>query len=321
MHHYSTETCMQLPDGQLSHGIYVWSKDVPQLAFQSDLVLSALLSMSALHHWALTPNDSRLSFAAKHYFDRAVRQHRMALCNADSQSAEALLATAILITHYSWLASHSVTSNEPYELPLKAYYMAKGIRPLIRQMWPWLGNSRYSWIIRPMEGVYVDIQEDAFSLSLREDLAILSKTFDEKDISLTDKAVLKGAVKEITAICLAISSGAPHGEIQRRVATMPSRSPRRFLELMEERDPRALALLARDLALLKVIEHVWWLHGTGVSQCVVENAVAGIAAMVPKPWQWVMEWPFKVVYGHLRPGTRQEQLGAVSQQFEELEEL
>jgi hypothetical protein len=172
-----------------------------------------------------------------------------------------------------------------------------------------------------MEGVYVDIQEDAFSLSLQEDLAILSKTFDEKDISLTDKAVLKGAVKEITAICLAISSGAPHGEIQRRVATMPSRSPRRFLELMEERDPRALALLARDLALLKVIEHVWWLHGTGVSQCVVENAVAGIAAMIPKPWQWVMEWPFKVVYGHLRPGTRQEQLGAVSQQFEELEEL
>jgi hypothetical protein len=121
---------MQLPDSQLPNGKYVWSKDIPQLAFQSDLVLSALLSMSALHHWALTPNDSRLSFAAKHYFDRAVRQHRIALSNADLQSAEALLATAILITHFSWLASHSVTSNEPYEIPLQAYYMAKGLRLL-----------------------------------------------------------------------------------------------------------------------------------------------------------------------------------------------
>jgi hypothetical protein len=186
-------------------------------------------------------------------------------------------------------------------------------------MWPWLWNSRYTWITRPIERVDIDSQEDAFSLSLRTDLTILSKTFDEKDISPTDKAVLEGVVKEITAICLAISSGAPHGVVQRRVATMPSRSPRRFLELLEEKEPRALALSARDLALLKVIEHVWWLHGTGSSQCVAENAIAGIAAMIPTPWHWVMDWPLKIVSGHLRPGTRQEQLGAISQQFEELE--
>jgi hypothetical protein len=312
---------MQLPDGQMPHGIYIWSQEVPQMAFQSDLVLSALLSISALHHWALTPNDSWLSLAANHYFDRAVRQHRIALSNGDSHSAEPVLASALLIAHYSWLASHSVTSNEPYALPLQAFYMVQGMRPLFRQMYPYLENSRYGLLNRPMYGVYRDIQEDDFSLSLREDLAILSKTFDEKDTSPTDKVVLEDVVKEITAICSAISSSAPQREIRQRVATMPGRSSRRFLQLVEEMDPRALALIARDFAFLKVIERVWWLHGTGSSQCVAENAVTGIAAMIPKSWQWVMEWPFKVVSGHLRPGARQEQLGAICQQVEESEEL
>jgi hypothetical protein len=70
---------------------------------------------------------------------------------------------------------------------------------------------------------------------------------------------------------------------------MPLRLLGRFLELLRLKDARALALLARSLALLKVINSVWWLHGTGPLQRVTESSVAGIAEKVPLDWAWSME--------------------------------
>ncbi len=78
-------------------------------------------------------------------------------------------------------------------------------------------------------------------------------------------------------------------------------APRTFLELVESKNPRALALLARNLELLKVIRSVWWLHGTGPSQNVAEISITGIGNMLPKEWSWAMEWPLKVLSRDLRP--------------------
>ena len=303
MHHYTTSTCKQLPDGHSRKGNYVWSIDIPKLAFQSDLVLSALLSISALHHWALTPNDQLLSYAAGYYFDRAVRDHRKALGDVDQVSAEVVLATAILITHQTWLAAHNNTSNTPYELPLQTYYMARGIQVLFEQMWPWLGGSGYLWYVdrTPISDTEEVVCVDPFLISSQYDLAKLSVTFNEEGVSPKDKIVYEKTVGEISSMCLSICNRTSQVPLQRMVATMPLRLPERFLELVELKDPRALALLARNLALLKVIDSVWWLHGTGPSQNVAEISVTGIGNMIPEEWFWVMEWPLKVLSGDLRP--------------------
>jgi hypothetical protein len=50
----------------------------------------------------------------------------LALNEVDQTSAEAVLATAILTTHRTWLAAHR--DKEPYELYLQTYYMAQGIQ-------------------------------------------------------------------------------------------------------------------------------------------------------------------------------------------------
>jgi Fungal specific transcription factor domain len=301
MHHYTTSTCKSLPDGNSRKANYVWSVNIPKLAFQSDLVLSALLGISALHHWALTPNEQRLSYAAGYYFDRAVRNHRKALSEVDQTSAEAVLATAILITHHTWLAAHS--GNEPYQLHLQTYYMARGIQVLFEQMYPWIAGSGYLWYIErtPAEDTEEAPYIDPFLVNSQEDLEKLSITFYEKEVTATDRVVYEKTVAELASMCLSICKGGPQVPLQRGVATMPLRLPERFLELVELKEPRALALLARNLALLQVIDSVWWLHGTGQSQRVAEISVSGIAKMLPLDWAWVMEWPFKVIAGDLRP--------------------
>lgn len=304
MHHYTSNTCTQLPDGELTQkGRYVWSMDIPRLAFQSELVLNALLGISALHHFALTPDDTALSQAAGSYFDKAVRSHRVALSTIDENSSEALLATAIIICHHTWISGHSSLSDEPYEIPLQTYHMARGIQALFDQMWPWLRGSAYLWYIekQPVLEPIDPVPLDPWIANVQKDLSQLSKTFEDDSVSAEDKIVYEKAATEVSSMCYAISSGVEKQNIQKRVATMPVRLPGRFLELVEIKDPRALCLLARDLALLKVIDPVWWLHGMEPSQTVAEKSVIGIGRMLPEEWQWAMEWPMDVLSGISRP--------------------
>ena len=187
----------------------IWSVDIPQLAFHSDLVLSALLGISALHLSALKPEDQTVAFAARHYFDRAVSQHRLALGNVEDQNAEAILATVILICHHTWLASHSTPSEEPYVLPLQTYYMARGIQVLFDQMWPSLKGSGYLWYVEQEVNMKDGMPShfDPFLMSLQQDLDALSKTFNEPDVLPEAKEVYDKAVMEITSMCYAVSNG------------------------------------------------------------------------------------------------------------------
>jgi len=70
-------------------------------------------------------------------------------------------------------------------------------------------------------------------------------------------------VDELSLTYASIVAGVAQQALQRIVATMPVRSHQRFLELAEQKSPLAMTLLARNLALLKVIEPIWWLHGLG----------------------------------------------------------
>jgi hypothetical protein len=297
MHHYSTSTCTQLPDGHNLRARQLWAVDIPQRGFQCELVLNAILAIAAQHLWALTPSEPSLAVASRTYFGKAIRLHRTELAQPDRRTAESLLATAILLTHHTWVASHSVSSDEPYVLPLQTYYMARGIQSLFGQMFPWLKGSGYLWYAKqqPLLVGKVDVlSRSGFLDTGRQDLAEVSKAFQREGINIEDKVVYEATLLELASMYSSISTGVPQHWIQRRVATMPLRLPPRFLVLLELHDPIALALLSRNLALLRVIDPVWWLHGTGDHQ-VLKYAVRGIEGLMPINWRWVMEWPRKVV--------------------------
>ncbi|KAK0109201.1 hypothetical protein ONS96_003024 [Cadophora gregata f. sp. sojae] len=273
--------------------------DIPRLAFQSDLVLSALLGISALHQAALTPSDVEVSRAAEMYFDKSVTNHRQALSTATQDSAEFLLATAILICHHAWLAGHTSVPGRQYEIPLQTYYMARGIQALFDQMWPWLAGSAYLWYVErmPIEDFETPASNSSFWIRGQEDLDLLSKTFEHSEVSKRDRSVYKATARELRALYQAIDAQPSQPGIQRRVATMPLKLPKRFLDLVEMKYPRALVLLARNIALLNMIPHVWWLHGVRSSQSVTDTAISGIAAMLPSEWKWSMDWPLTVISG------------------------
>jgi hypothetical protein len=96
-----------------------------------------------------------------------------------------------------------------------------------------------------------------------------------------------------------------HNKPDRGALTFPATVSKRFVELLEERRPRALAILASFLALLKVVDNIWWLHG------MARREVLGIVSLfnsdyfgpdIERKWWPHLEWAVRIVL--YDPGTQ-----------------
>lgn len=82
----------------------------------------------------------------------------------------------------------------------------------------------------------------------------------------------------------------------------PATVSRRFVELLEERQPRALAILACFMALLRSLDGVWWLHGMsrrevpGILSLLHESSGGGrgLGADVYHRWWPHLEWAMRI---------------------------
>ena len=295
LHHYTIFTAYQLPSGSLEQLHQVWAVDVPCFGFSSPLVLHALLAISAQHLWALDPSNRSLAHASRQYFHSAIKHHKKALQLAEqscsSEEAESILAAAMLITHHTWTAAHAepIRTDEPYKLPLQTYYLARGGQALFNETFPWLKDSALLWFCQQDSMNPTSFTtSNPFVASGKADLDRLLQAADE--LVGKDQQTYATVAQRLMSLYASIGARPTPSWVFTCVATLPIRAPRRFLELLEMHNPVALALLARNMALLKMIEHKWWLHGAGEHQ-VAERAINGIATLMPPEWAWTMEWP------------------------------
>jgi hypothetical protein len=298
MYHYTKTTRDVLPDhgNMLCRGM--WDLDVPQTAFGSDLVMSALLAISALHLRFLTPDDPDLTYAAGHYFGQAVRKYRPALAHITEPLAEPVLMTAMIVGYYTWLVSWTPNPGTPYTMPLQSFYLIRGVFDILMEVGPWIKSSNLKWVfVQPPVEDLDDPASTPFLVTYHLDRERFMKTLDDS-ISPEDKAVYVAGINYITSICNAIAKGAPGVLLREKIAYMIPALPGRFLSLIAQKDPRAMALIARDLSLLKLVEWSWWLHGPQ-NVNVEEYHVRGICELMPIEWLWAMDWPLRVASGRL----------------------
>lgn len=295
LHHYLTSTCAQLPGGNTRDGFHLWAVIVPQMAFSCDYLLNALLGLSAQHMWALNCKEKSLATMSRRYLAKAIASHRKELHQASSTNAEYLQATSILITHHTWVASHSVSINEPYILPLQTYHLARSLQCVTMNMFPWLLNSKLLW--------YTELQSitarngpcpQVINHELHELFQALGVTGSPEN-----RVVYGTALRELASLYSAIARHVEPDILQCTAATMVLRLSPHFLTLLEEHDPTALALFALNIAFLKFIDDAWWLHGKN-EHLVVEHSIQGITRLMPESWLWALEWPSKVVRGEIR---------------------
>jgi hypothetical protein len=298
-HHYTQATCVTTLKGMVPLlNNPMWHVDIPQIAFSSPIVLDALLGVSSAHLMILQPEDQRLALASRSYFNKALTKQRESLRQVTAENAESLLVAAVLIAHQTWLVSHyhSKFAEERYDIAMNTFQMCQGIIALLQNASQWL--NKYSWMM-PSDEVDTDtnINSKGFMKHCLEDLASLSVHFHKQGTPPENSAAYKSfAEKLVVNYSLLLAEPMDVIWAEQSIVTILHRVSSRFPELLTDEDPLAMALMARDLALLSFMEgsQSWWIHGGG-KYSVAHLAISRIRKLMPTNWLWTLDFPSKIL--------------------------
>lgn len=297
VHEYTKSTTDMRSLGAMSPAINysLWNIDIPQMAFSSDIVLNALLGLSALRLQGTNPDDAVLARASLFYLGKAVKKHQEALELIDEQSAEPLLVAAVLIAHYTWLSAHSKPPDERFSIDIRTYHMCRGIISLVEQARPWLDKynpPKLNFKLPPISSP----DQNRFISNAMQDLESLSAAFSQPSIPVEHKQLYETAAKKLADLYRLIAAGADTPTIEQSIVTYLHSLPPEFCNLLKEEDPLTMALHARRVCMLIQAEDspAWWIQGAGEHKVAVK-CVLGIQSLMPTEWQWTMDWPVKVV--------------------------
>ena len=80
----------------------------------------------------------------------------------------------------------------------------------------------------------------------------------------------------------------------RRIMALPARAPGRFLTMVLQQKPRALAMLAYTFALIKLLDtEVLWFRG------IAQRTIPLIYDRLPAGWKTLLDWPLIIVKQNL----------------------
>ena len=295
LHHYITATCQGLPNAGASDRNRIWSQAVPQIGYISDLVLDGMLAFAALHLNTLIPESPELEVAETKYVARVIDSQRKALTELNKKDPQEVFTTALFLFHYIWLTENQAAVKEPYHLPTKIFHLARGSKILFHSL-PYISLDYYE-IYCPVLDVARATRpyQDEFIENTLLDLEHLAAVLNNRSIaSIDDQAVIKETLQNLIVMVDTFAASESVSSSQYNFAFLTMRSPHRFVGLLEEQQPFAMAILARNFALIHVMDRTWWMHGLDGMDLAARN-VKGIAGMMPKRFQWMMSWPLDVV--------------------------
>jgi hypothetical protein len=291
LHNYTLVTSKTLPAVYNPDLEEAWQVSVPSMAFEFHFLMDALLAVSALHLRCSHPNDQSLVRASHGYWASAISQYSSLLRDSVSASnADALFATSALIT-FQATASRKFPNEDgededglgQYKPPVQLFHAFQGVKFLVLQSWKWLRNSeRVRPIINSQPALHLVMQPNKpmFFDSLLEGMDQELAGMDEVRCAETRQAFQHA---------VAYLNWSHQKPDRARILGFAATVSRKFVELVNERDPRALVITAHFFAMIKVVDNVWWLRG------LPEREVDGIMTVIPQEWWGKMTWATKVI--------------------------
>ncbi|KAK2022958.1 hypothetical protein LX32DRAFT_170977 [Colletotrichum zoysiae] len=294
MHHFTSKTSRTLAV-QTPATYEIWTNTVPRLAFGGASYLAdAMLAISALHLLSFNANDRALTRASHSYMASSLAAYCACLQQGISEdNAESLFLTAALIAFQSTASRIFIRdeadpndASSAYSLPISWFHAFQGVKAVVATSWPWIRNSN---VVIPIIDSMPVLQLDLGATSSNSFFGRLLDNLED-ELQIEDD-VLAMSTRQSYHHAVAVLNWAhklPHRGAALAFAATVSK---RFIELLEERRPRALVILANFFALLKGYESAaWWLNG------VARREVMGIVSQfeATSPWWPHLEWPVKI---------------------------
>ncbi|RDA90509.1 hypothetical protein CP533_0836 [Ophiocordyceps camponoti-saundersi (nom. inval.)] len=294
LHHFTTSTAKTLIIRH-SPADDVWLRAVPLVAFQEKpYLMDAILSIAALHLCALCPDDSVVARASHIYYHTSLTEYCAAVEHGiTAGNAEALFLTAILIAFRSSASrlflsddSHPETTPDTrYVLPLAWFHAFQSVKSIISTSWQWIQNSDVVKTVIESQPSFQPALEP-----LRPD-SFFAHLLDELEEELAEEPLQQvSATSQAYSHAVGVLNWAHKNAYAPAALAFPASVSGRFVELIQEKRPRALVILACFYALLKRVDGIWWLNG------VARREVAGLVSLFDpaSPWRRHLEWPYRV---------------------------
>ncbi|KAF5230885.1 hypothetical protein HYE67_009155 [Fusarium culmorum] len=297
MHHYTNVTSKTLLTNSPA-AEDIWQRAVPQMAFSGNgktYLADAILSVAALHLRSMSPNDKALVRASHAYSASSLSAFGASLgAGITPENAEALFLTATLIAFQASASRIFVKddgdaapgdSTVRYVPPLSWFHAFQGVKTVVANSWQWIHHSDIVKVIidsQPSFQLNLNPRSpDSFFGHMLEGLADELSNEDPRLVASTTQAyshavsVLNWAHKNYHAAA---------------ALTFTATVSKRYVDLVDARRPRALAILACFFALLKRMDNVWWL------QDVARREVMGLVSLFEPGSKWWrhLEWPIRI---------------------------
>ncbi|EGS18095.1 putative transcription factor [Thermochaetoides thermophila DSM 1495] len=323
MHHYTAMTCKTFTfTAPVTEDI--WKITVPNLAFSgSQHLADAILAVAALHLRSMRPDDKEMVRASHAYMAASLSEYSAALTKGiDHTNAEALFLTAALIAFQS-TATRVFSKDEPqvgseesdkrgpsgcYTIPFSWFHSFQGVKAITAASWQYLRVSPVvTQVINSQAALQLDFRTGPETFfghlleGMEEELAAMASEYSSANTDSTNDQQPQHPPRK--------RRPPPPNSLPQLGAPLafPATVSRRYIELLEERRPRALAILACFFALLKSLDSVWWLQG------MARREVLGVVSLFNsdyfgpdayRTWWPHLEWAMRIALWEPPPGSQ-----------------
>jgi hypothetical protein len=290
-HHFTSVFAPMIPRYGQTAIEQLFSSQVPQICFHFDAVLSAVLTLAAINILSLDPGNTTMRLAAHHHFDQTLSQHSQLVSSLAKENTEGSMLSAMLIIAIMRLQTTFLLDDEPYKLPVAYFHMHHGMTNLYHMSVNALQGSNILCVfgVTPAQFNLDALPQDWLPRVIQHDLFALLEGSEDKNGDPKVSVIYQSAVSYLKLIYVALLREEDPQWTRFRLYAMPSRIPKAFVGLLERKDPRAMAILARFMALSKLCD------GTNYYSRIPEYEVQGISSLMPADWQWAMEWPLRIL--------------------------
>ncbi len=261
-----------------------------------DTVVDGLVTSGAKELSAAKDSTHMLTIH-RMYFDRAIEGYRKALNELTIDNIESVFVASILVA-FNALFTLSESDNDSASSLDPAFWLrlGRGSKWIINS---WQGMVGQAWIANA--GVYYgkpDLTDDDALFAAENALPferLLTFAEDFEAMTAEDRESYRMALNYIGGIYKGIVEGTDSPLATcRRLSAMPSRCPARFCDLVEQKSPRAIVMLAHVFASMKLVDqNAVWFRG------IAERQVPMIYDQLPNAWKEMMLWPMAVAGGEV----------------------
>lgn len=322
LHHYTSVVIQTIPSSEDQTMLSIYRKYAIDMCWENPVLLNATLALSAWHLVCMSRGSDHHSQPASastrpylagpidadkayhFYLTTAVNQQREAIANLDRVNKDALIVATALLSYQTlgfWSKEAKNGDTGSYSPPIHWLRMAKGIAVVAKAAVPdgegWFLHFMISKVGKPNfrdpESIFVPEDTQPF-------LALLDfESCPEPNLDPQSRLTYDMTLRYIGGIYRGIQENEPPSTLFRRLLCLGIMVPEQFLDFIDERRPRALAMLALYCSTAASLDYHWMFHG------MAERGVKGLQTLLPPEWQWSMSAPLSIMESCLskEPGT------------------